>query len=306
MNPYRPLFWSAVHIGRPFGGVRPHRITYWLWRRAFTAADFSESDYGWWRDRWGSELWLNPRYHLDFTIIAFRYYDKALHRYIDRMVGPGMTCFDIGANIGAVSTHLARTVGAAGHVHAFEPVPALRVRLQKNLARNDCDRIVSVHPLALSNATGEARLAVAAVDADNQGLASLVAAGTDRLTGMLTVQTVTLDDFVAERRIDRIDFMKIDIQGAEILLLEGGRRTLAELRPDLIVEVSPADMAGIGKTSRDLLRALEGCGYQIHELRSDGTPGPRIDVSAVPPDFDRENIFCTMKARGVRPGRPTS
>lgn len=295
MTLYRALFWAAVYFGRPVGGVRPHRIVYWLWRHAFTASDFSEFGYGWWRDCRGSELWLHPRYHLDFTIIAFGSYDRALHRYIDRTIGPGMTCFDVGGNIGAVTTHLAKNVAPTGRVYAFEPVPALRARLDKNLARNGWDRVVSVHQCALSNATGEARLAVAAVDADNQGLASLVAAGSDRLTGTLTVQTVTLDDFVAERRIDRIDFMKIDIQGAEILLLEGGRRTLAELRPDLVVEVSPADMAGIGKNSRDLLRALEGCGYQTYELRSDGTPGPRIDANAVAPDFDRENIFCTMR-----------
>jgi FkbM family methyltransferase len=297
MNPYRVLFWAAVYLGRPFGGVRPHRIAYWLWRDAYASSDFSESAYSWWRDRWGSELWLNPHYHLDFTIIAYGYYDKPLHRYIDRCVGPGMTCFDIGANIGAVATHLARNVGDAGRVHAFEPVPALRARLEKNLARNGLETAVSVHSLALSNRTGEARLAIAGIDADNQGLASLVASGEERLTSTLTVPTITLDDFVADRNITRIDFMKIDIQGAEILLLDGARQTLLRLRPDLIMEVSPQDMAGIGKTSSDLLLAVEACGYRIHELRRDGTPGPQIDARAVTPDFDRENILCTVKVR---------
>jgi FkbM family methyltransferase len=297
MNPYRVLFWTAVHLGRPFGGVRPHRIAYWLRRHAFTAADFSESGYAWWRDRWGSELLLHPHYHLDFTIIAFGYYDKALHRYIDRTVGSGMTCFDVGANIGAVATHLARKVGASGHVHAFEPVPGLRARLQKNLARNGSDAVVSIHALALSNASGKAHLAIAGVDADNQGLASLVASGNEQLTSTLAVPTATLDDFVAERGITRIDFIKMDIQGAEILLLEGAQRTLSTLRPELVLEVSPQDMAGIGKNSRDLLEAIEACGYRVHELRSNGTPGAVIDASAVSPNFERENIFCTMKRR---------
>ena len=295
MNLSRALFWVVVYLGRPLGGVRPHRIAYWLWRRAFTAADFSESGYGWWRDRWGSELWLHPRYHLDFTIIAFGYYDKALHRYIDRNVSDGMTCFDIGGNIGAVATHLARKVGETGHVHAFEPVPALRARLEKNLARNGCEARVTVHPLAMSHRTGEAHLSIARVDADNQGLASLVASGNERLTSTVTVQTATLDDFVTARRITRIDFIKMDIQGAEILLLEGAQRTLSTLRPDLILEVSPEDAAGIGKTSRDLLEMIEALGYRIHELRSDGTPGAQIHAHAVAPDFERENIFCTMK-----------
>src|SRR5687768_6709083 len=265
VNPYRLPFWTAVYAGRSFGGFRPHRITYWLWRRAFTSADFSESGFGWWRDRWGSELWLHPRYHLDFTIIAFGYYDKALHRYIDRSIRPGMTCLDIGGNIGAVATHLGRKVGPSGRVHVFEPVPGLRERLKKNLARNRVDSVVNVHPLALSNETGEARLAIAGVDADNQGLASLVATTNDRLTATLTVPTMTLDEFATAQDFTRIDFVKMDIQGAEILLLEGGQRTLRTLRPDLILEVSPQDMAGIGKTSRDLLAAIAECGYRIHE-----------------------------------------
>jgi FkbM family methyltransferase len=297
MNLYRALFWTVVYLGRPFGGVRPHRIAYWMWRHAFTAAHPSESGYAWWRDRWGSELLLHPHYHLDFTVIAFGYYDKALHRYIDRMVRPGMTCFDAGANIGAVTTHLAKNVGPAGQVHAFEPVPSVRARLEKNVTRNGRERIVSVHPLALSNVTGHAELAAAAIDADNQGLASLVAHENERLIQSLTVQTVTLDDFVAERGIDRIDFMKIDIQGAEILLVEGGRQTLTTLAPDLILEVSPDDMAGIGKTSKDLLATLEAYGYQIHELQNDGTPGACIDAQQVPPDFFRENVLCTTKPR---------
>jgi FkbM family methyltransferase len=297
MNLYRALFWTAVHLGRPFGGVRPHRIAYWMWRHAFTAAHPSESGYAWWRDRWGSELLLHPYYHLDFTIIAFGYYERALHRYIDRIVKPGMTCFDVGANIGAVTTHLAKNVGPTGQVHAFEPVPSVRTRLEQNVMRNRRQDVVSIHPFAVSNVTGHANIAAADVEADNQGLASLVAQGNQRLTRSLTVQTVALDDFVKERGIDRIDFMKVDIQGAEILLVEGGRRTLTELAPELILEVSPDDMLGIGKTSRDLLAALEARGYLIHELRPDGTRGARIDAHQVSPDFFRENILCTVKPR---------
>jgi hypothetical protein len=89
----------------------------------------------------------------------------------------------------------------------------------------------------------------------------------------------------------------MDIEGAEILLLEGAQETLSSFRPDLILEVSPRNMAGIGKTSRDLLELIEAVGYRIHELGSDGTPGTRIHAHAVAPDFERENIFCTMKPR---------
>jgi FkbM family methyltransferase len=267
----------------------------WLWRRAFTKTNFCESDYGWWRDRWGSELLLNPHYHLDFWIIAFGCYDLTLHRYVERNVRPGMTCLDVGANIGDVTLHLANKVGTSGAVHAFEPVPAVRKRLETNLSRNVCADIVSVHPFALSNTGGHARLSISAVDADNQGMASLIEQLNERLTDSMVVETKTLDDFVATSGIDRIDLLKVDIQGAEILFLEGGQNTLMRFKPDLLLEVSPADMAGIGKTSHDLLLMLESYGYCVHELRRNGTPGPRIAAATVPIDFARENILCTMK-----------
>lgn len=297
MNPYRALFWSLVYLGRPFGGIHPHRITYWLHRKAFRKKDLSESDQQWWRDRWGSELLLNPHYHLDSNIIAFGYYDKALHLCIDSIVRRGMICFDVGANIGSVATHLARRVGPDGRVHAFEPVPRIRERLRKNLERNNLQKTVIVHDMALSNRTGTASFAVAESDAENQGQGSLVNQDNPSLNVAVEVRTTTLDQLVRDNRIDQIDFMKIDIQGAEILLLEGGHETFARLAPDLLVEVSPKDLAGIGSNSKDLLALLESHGYRIHELAENDTPGKRITSDQIPPDYHAENVFCTSLTR---------
>jgi FkbM family methyltransferase len=294
---YRAMFWSMAYAGRRFGGIRPRRITYWLQRKAFTRETFSPTEARWWTDRWGSELLMNPHYLLDACVIAFGAFDPGLHEYVERHVTPGMTCFDVGANIGAVAVHLARKVGPSGQVHAFEPVPAVRERLVQHVRRNHGEEVVRIHPVALSNQSGSASIAVADSEATNQGQASLVNRSNPELRNTIEVPTITVDEFVAQNAIGRIDVMKIDIQGAEIFLLEGGRKVFGEMGPDLLMEVSPEDLACLGKDSRDLLTMVEGYGYRLYELKG-ATPGRRVAAGDVAPDYYCDNILCTKREVG--------
>ena len=90
----RVLFRMLSSLGRPFGGLRPRRLHHILARRAFAA--FREQDFGWYRDRWGSELRLNPYYLIDRDIIALGVYDAGLHAVIEQRVRPGDVCLDLG------------------------------------------------------------------------------------------------------------------------------------------------------------------------------------------------------------------
>jgi len=111
---------------------------------------------------------------------------------------------------------------------------------------------------------------------------------------------MTLDDFVAHHRLTRVDLMKVDIQGGEPALLRGGRRTLTELGPDLLMEISPEDLRAAGSDSRELCRMLEECGYRIHHLTA-GRIGPRIPADAVTPTFAATNVYCTRAGRAGGP-----
>ncbi|MEQ7127290.1 FkbM family methyltransferase [Actinopolymorpha sp. B11F2] len=291
---YRALFWTMVYAGRPIGGIRPRRITYWLQRKAFPREAFSSAGAKWRKDRWGTELLVNPYYLLDASVIAFGAFEPDLHQYLERHVRSGMICFDVGANIGVVSVHLGRLVGQSGRVHAFEPVPAILERLDQHVERNGMTQVVNVHPIALSNQTGTASFAVADSDASNQAQGSLVTRNNPSLTRLLDVTTVTLDEFVEQQKVDRIDLMKIDIQGSEIFLLEGGKRTFSELGPDLLMEVSPEDLVNIGKSSQDLLEMVESYGYFVFEL-AHGTPSKRVTSASVPPDYYNPHVLCTKR-----------
>jgi FkbM family methyltransferase len=277
-------------VGRPFGGIRPRRMYDWLGRLAHPVPEFQ-----WRRNRWGDELNLSPHYHIDRNILIFGTYDADLHEAIETLVQPGMVCFDVGANLGEVALHMARRAGPAGEVHAFEPAPPIYERLRLHVERNRLQGVVHAHPMALSDRTGPCTIAFPAAAQDNQGLGSIVNLGPKSGAARATASAMTLDDFVVNHGLTRLDLMKVDIQGGEPALLRGGRRTLTELGPDLLMEISPEDLRAAGSDSRELCRMVEEYGYRIHHLAG-GRVGQRIDVKDVAPSFAATNVYCTRAA----------
>lgn len=154
-----------------------------------------------------------------------------------RRVRPGDVAIDVGAFIGYHTVHLAAAVGEAGSVIAFEPVPELMGRLEANLRLNGVGN-TRIEPMAISDSTGRADLAVArkaGVGNETSTTSSLVRARGDE---HISVATITLDDYVQQSELDRLDFIKIDVEGAELAALTGASDTLRSLRPTLIIEVN--------------------------------------------------------------------
>lgn len=290
---FRFLFHFLCLIGRPFGGIRPRRIYDIVGRRAYPAPEFT-----WRRNRWGSELFLSPSYHIDRNIIAFGCYDPDLHRTLERLVQPGMTCLDVGANLGEMALHMALKTGTSGRVYAFEPAPAAFERLQKHIQRNSAEQIVRAFPLALSNRKGTATISCPAPEQDNQGLGSLVNRDAQLAPLKFEIATATLDDFATGQKLDRIGLIKVDIQGAEFDFFQGAARVLEEHSPDVLVEISPDDLKHSGKSSRDLCQLIESYGYAIYRLNGSeiGSRIVAVDVSA---DFYAVNVYCTKVAPGI-------
>lgn len=139
-----------------------------------------------------------------------------------QLVRPGDTAVDVGANIGYVTLLLAQTVGPGGNVHAFEPDPDNLLELERTVAQNRLPN-VRVHPCAVGDAEGVASLA--------SGINARL-----RTEGTVPVRVRRLDDVL---RGQRVDFLKIDVEGHEGAVLAGATRLLAEQRPRLFVEVHP-------------------------------------------------------------------
>ena len=165
-----------------------------------------------------------------------------------RFAPVGGVAVDVGANLGEWSVPLAKAVGANGRVLCCEPNPSVAAALAATLAINNLAQ-ARVIPAALSAADGDGHLVVHAGDA---GLAHLADAG-------IPVRLRSLDSLLAELGSDRLDLLKIDVEGHEARVLEGAANTLRRLRPVLIFE-SAHEAAG----ERDLIAdRLDGYGYDI-------------------------------------------
>ncbi len=154
-----------------------------------------------------------------------------------RHVTPDATCFDIGANIGLYSLALS-TLAPEGRVYAFEPSPGTFDFLGRNLATN-----AVAHASAFQMALGEHAdstvhfhdipffTAGSFTVEDGSFLTSEVLGST-----YLDAPSTTLDAFVAEHGVERVDVVKIDVEGGELAVLEGARSTLETFRPTVLTE----------------------------------------------------------------------
>ncbi|MEM1140067.1 MAG: FkbM family methyltransferase [Pseudomonadota bacterium] len=151
------------------------------------------------------------------------YYELNVLTTLQSLIPPQARIVDVGANIGNHSVFFARQCGAAS-IHAFEALESTFQILQQNIALNGLSDIITPHNLALSNAVG--RAAVAHHSQHNIGSTSLEA----REQG--TIETGTLDGF----NLPGIDFLKIDVEGFELNVLEGAERSIARSKPLIAIE----------------------------------------------------------------------
>jgi len=238
----------------------------------------------------GHHLYLDPYDSLDLSINDR--YESFERRVMDAEVKSGNVVLDIGANIGFLTLHLARLVGPEGRVYAFEPDPANFSLLKRNVSVNGYRNVVAV-PKALSDRNDKTRLYLCET---NVGDHRIYDSGDPRPS--VEVEAVRLDEYFAEPR-PRIDFLKIDIQGAELLALRGMERTLQESsQVKMLIEFWPAGLVRCGTQSRDLLQFLRTNGFRIHHLNErTQTVEPIEDfeafLDAYPPDREAHtNLLC--------------
>ena len=172
-------------------------------------------------------------------------------------VRPGDTVLDLGGNIGTTALLFSKQVGEHGRVFAFEPV--VHAVLRENLAKNGV-RNAEVIPKGVSSETGTARIEISDFCLDS----SLVhrEEKVDHYRESRDVELIRLDDFVAERKLDRVDFIKMDIEGAEEMALCGARETIERFRPKWSISSYHTDFSGEPQHEK-LLRILRGHGYRI-------------------------------------------
>ncbi len=182
---------------------------------------------------------------------------------VSDLIEMGDTVFDIGANFGLFTKFMSVAAGPTGQVHSFEPTADIHEALAHNVESLGMEN-VTTNKVALSNHIGDATFHIPKnPDGSlNYYEASLEAHTVDEPLIRQTITTTTLDQYVTGREIDRIDFLKIDVEGHELSLLDGARQTLAKHRPTIFIEINePLDDGAHGSAVRLLAEEL---GYQVH------------------------------------------
>jgi FkbM family methyltransferase len=161
----------------------------------------------------------------------------ATEKFLTNFVHSGNTVLDVGANIGQSALVAAYRAGAQGRVISFEPNPSAFAGLQAALAHARCTNVTSVQ-MALADKPGsvdfyvDTRKEYTGVASSFRELDDLVAAGQSR---RITIACTTLDDYCAKYELVP-DVIKIDVESAEPLVIEGGRRTIEKYRPVMLFE----------------------------------------------------------------------
>lgn|SRR5262249_19914143 len=206
-----------------------------------------------------------------------RLWEPAWSWFCLRHVRPGDIAVDVGANIGYYTLLLSRQVGAQGFVYAFEPEPSNLALLRANLQINGCSN-VAAHALALADMHGHRALYLCPSNRGDHRLCFLP----DR--DMITVPVTTADQFLGLATPSAgLDFVKIDAQGAEELVLKGMRRLIEHNRRRLtmLIELCPSQLQSMGSSYGSMLSLLERMGGRY--LLLDGSLADAISLREVEP-----------------------
>lgn len=204
----------------------------------------------------GREFIINPAPHPYEKVYFLGEYEPDITEIISKIVKKGDVCLDIGANIGWYATLLQKLVGANGQVYAFEPVPKTFSLLSRNVELNSKTGNIFINSIALGETEKEVEIYL--FDNLPDGHASLATGGKSGFQ-TFNAQMVTLDSFVEKNKIGEINFIKADIEGAELSMLKGASKIFEQPRPPILeIEMALETTRGFGYLPNDLIEFIKG------------------------------------------------
>lgn len=162
------------------------------------------------------------------------------------MVGSDDVVFDVGANIGELSLNFAKRT--TGKVYSFEPDPLIASKLKRNLDLNSFTNVI-LNQVGFGSESG--RFSMSAEVNNNKGGNRIIASGAPASAAKVTIQK--MDDFVDDLQIEQLDLIKIDVEGFELKVLEGGATTIEKFRPKLFIEVNDRNLRQQGNSPEQLI-----------------------------------------------------
>lgn len=216
-------------------------------------------------------------------------YEQSITETAEQMIAPGDVCLDVGANFGWYTTVMSLRSGEKGAVHSFEPMPKTFLELQRN-------REVAAHPdrIFINNfALGdkEDTVQINMFDDLSSGHASLSAQGGSRVSSF-DCRLTTLDSYLAEKNVGDVSFVKVDIEGAEMMFLKGAERLFRQsVPPVFLMEMALASIKNFGYIPNDLIEFMQKrAEYDFYKV--DELAGQLIPIKGFADDDIGANVFC--------------
>ncbi len=247
----------------------------------------------------GFRMSLDLREHIQQRAYYLGYYEHIIARLLVRYTAKSTTVFDVGANFGQFTLLAAHTVGSSGQVLAFEPSPLAFAALVRNVKLNGFDHVIC-RQTAVSIAPGTASFY--ATPPDDLGTGSLARAAAEQFhqnISPLMVEVERLDDYL-DRLTRPVSVIKMDIEGAELLALQGAERLIRHYHPTLILEADANLTRVFGYTPGDLGAYLRDLGYAVYSVPTRPWQQP---VPLQWPDTPSHDILCLHEPRTSADGR---
>jgi len=191
-------------------------------------------------------------------------------RFLWAHLQPSMTFLDVGAYHGLYSIVAAKKMGRSGRVVAFEPSSRERDRLRLHLRYNRIES-VTLEPYAMAAQEGQASLAVVV---DGYSTMNSLRPPVDHAAKQVVVNTISLDAYLFQKHIDKVDFLKIDTEGGEVEAFRGAHALLSQTRPLIICEVLDQVTRAWGYPATEIMSLLRTFDYEWYDILLDGSVLP--------------------------------
>jgi FkbM family methyltransferase len=245
----------------------------------------------------GHTMYLAPSGRYPPLAMANDRYEPATTQLFQKIVTPGMVVVDIGAHVGYYTLLAAKLVGPTGKIYAFEPESGNHETLLKNIELNKYGNIMATR-MAVSDREGNATMYLTSLDS---GRHSLFRHDLPQ-RGNASVATTTLDQFLESQKWPRIDLIKIDVEGAEVAVLDGMAKLLersSELQ--LIIEFNPALLQSAGIHPLGFLDKVRSLGFKMAAIDDSSSliPVTETEYSSLTDRLltadNSVNLFCTRE-----------
>jgi FkbM family methyltransferase len=203
---------------------------------------------------------LDPMDFVQRHIIETGVWEPETWRCVAEHIGSGGVLVDVGSHVGYYALKAAQVVGPGGHVLAIEPNPDTLQVLRANVEANG-GSMIEVDPVACSDSEG--RVELFAAGRANTGASSMSSTNAARggAGKSFWVRTRPLDALVQESRVTRVDAIKIDVEGAEFLVLKGAQQTLDRYHPVVTVEMDEDTLNNMGTSCAQVTQLFRAHGY---------------------------------------------